>query len=50
MSKTHQNLPRIFMSKYGNQELRTSIWKEQGFGKDNPLGTPIFMTCFSIRG
>jgi len=34
MSKTHQNLPRTFMSKYGNQELRIKNsdlgWKRPG--------------------
>ena len=34
-----QNLPRIFFSKIGNQQLRTAIWTgvDKGFGKRTPL-------------
>lgn len=35
----HPNLPRIFFSKVGNQQLRTAIWTgvDKGFGKRTPL-------------
>ncbi|MEE9347666.1 MAG: alpha/beta fold hydrolase, partial [Robiginitomaculum sp.] len=39
MGEYHQNLPRIFFSKIGNQKLRTAIWSgaDKGFGKRTPL-------------
>ena len=38
-TRTSPNLPRIFFSKVGNQQLRTAIWTgvDKGFGKRTPL-------------
>lgn len=39
MTDYHPNLPRIFFSKVGNQQLRTAIWEgvDKGEGKRTPL-------------
>ena len=39
MTDFHPNLPRIFFSKVGNQQLRTAIWEgvDKGDGKRTPL-------------
>lgn len=39
MTDFHPNLPRIFFSKVGNQQLRTAIWDgmDKGEGKRTPL-------------
>ncbi len=39
MSHYHPNLPRIFFSRVGNQQLRTAIWEgtDKGGGKRTPL-------------
>lgn len=39
MANFHPNLPRIFFSKVGNQQLRTAIWlgADKGYGKRTPL-------------
>jgi len=39
MTEYHPNLPRIFFSKIGNQQLRTAIWSgaDKGDGKRTPL-------------
>jgi len=39
MTDFHPNLPRIFFSKIGNQQLRTAIWEgiDKGEGKRTPL-------------
>lgn len=39
MTEYHPNLPKIFFSKVGNQQLRTAIWSgaDKGSGKRTPL-------------